>query len=73
MQNIDRAFQDMMDLGDKLEAVAEQYDASDRFKEEFLLWQDGRDGTEEQYVASAVYEVNLERYAEELYPPEDYE
>lgn len=57
----------------ELETVAEQYEASDRFQQEFLVWNAGGDGTAEQYIASAQYEINIERYADELYPPEDYE
>ena len=73
MQNIDRAFQDMMDLGDKLEAVEDEFLATDRFREEYAKWSEGDStSTQDMFMATAIYENLLEQYADEMYPPEDY-
>jgi hypothetical protein len=57
---------------EKMEDLAEEYDKSEEFQNDYRLWKDGGDATEEHYINSGAYELNLERYADKKYPPEDY-
>jgi hypothetical protein len=71
MQNIDRAFQDMMDLGDKLEAVEEQYLTTNEYRTAYAEWAgDDPTATEEIFRDSAVYENLLTSYGDDLWEEE---
>lgn len=70
---LERPFQDACDLADKLEAVEDEFLATDRFREEYAKWAEGDPtSTQEMFMATAIYENLLEQYADEMYPPEDY-
>lgn len=63
----------MMDLGDKLETVEDEFLATDRFREEYAKWAEGDStSTQDIFMGTAIYENLLEQYIDEMYPPEDY-
>lgn len=71
MQNLDRPFQDMMDLGDKWEAVEEQFLTTEEYRTAYAEWAgDDPTATEEVFMGSAVYENLLNSYGDDLWMAE---
>lgn len=71
---LERPFQDACDLADKLELVEDEYLQTTRYRDAYAEWSAGDPtATEDIFRESAVYENLLEQYADEMYPPEDYE
>jgi hypothetical protein len=64
--------QDEQDYANMLADVEDQYVASHDYKMDYLVWQaNDTTATEQHYMASGQYELNLERYADKLHPPEE--